>query len=519
MLEFSKFRFFIISAVVLISIYFSIPSFLYNINDLSFFPSKKINFGLDLKGGVSLTIEADIEKYIEEKFHLMSKKLKDDLSKKNIILKEWKENKLKVEFELVDSQNIDVAKKEVKKLIDPDVNLNYSNNKFHIYFDNTYIEKLSSEVLKQSIEIINQRVDAIGTKELEMQTLGKDMILLQVPGIYDTEEIKKIIGKTARLTFHMVKNTDITKLTDSERMSIILNSQILPLANNKGQLVVDSSHAMSGDMLEDVNVVQGQLGEPVIKFRLSSLGREIFSDLTTKNTGKMLAIVLDGKIISAPMIKDPILSGDGIITGDFSNESATELVMLLRSGALPIPLKFVEERVVGPTLGLKAVKDGIKACTVGAILVLSIMIIYYKFFGIIANIALLINFFMIVSVMVLFDSTLTLPGIAGVVLTLGMAVDANVLIFERIKEELKDGKSTLHALDRGYKFAFGTILDSNITTILAAIVLYIFGSGPIKGFAITLIIGILCSMFTSISVTKLLITIWYRSKKPNTIKK
>ena len=232
---------------------------------------------------------------------------------------------------------------------------------------------------------------------------------------------------------------------------------------------------------------------------------------------KMLAIVFDEKIISYPMINEPILGGEGNISGNFTTESASELALLLRAGSLPVPLEITEERLVGPTLGIESIKAGIKACVIAAILVFLIMLVYYKFFGLVANIALIINFIMMIGVLSIFNATLTLPGIAGIVLTLGMAVDANVLIFERIKEELKKGMLPLHALHNGYHYAFITIFDSNTTTILAATVLYIFGTGPTKGFAITLIVGILCSMFTSISVTKLIISLWYKIKKPKKI--
>jgi preprotein translocase subunit SecD len=231
----------------------------------------------------------------------------------------------------------------------------------------------------------------------------------------------------------------------------------------------------------------------------------------------MLAIVFDDKIISHPVINEPILGGEGIISGNMSPEVATDIALLLRAGALPVPLKIIEERLVGPTLGMESIKDGIKACIIAAFLVFVIMLGYYRFFGLIACVALIINFIMMISVLSIFGATLTLPGIAGIVLTLGMAVDANVLIFERIKEELKKGMVPLNALHNGYKYAFITIFDSNTTTIFVAIVLYIFGTGPTKGFAVTLIIGILCSMFTSVSITKAIITLWYRINKPKII--
>ncbi len=518
MLNFSKWKLTSIIIIILVSIYFSIPTFFYDAKKLPFFPDQKINFGLDLKGGVSLTIEADIEEYIKERFAIATEKLKIGLVEEGIKFKDWEQKGGELKFSLQKTDDVKGVIKKIKKFSDDEVDIRYSGNDVSVIFSNSYINKLKADVIKQSMEIIGRRVDVIGTKEIEIQTVGDDMILLQVPGLNDPKEIKTIIGKTARLTFHIVKSGISENLSEAEKIKLIINSKILPFENGKGVLVVENMPVMTGDMLSSANVDYGMMGEPVIKFRLDSLGREIFADITTKNHGKMLAIVLDNKIISAPVIREPILSGDGVISGKFTPESATELALLLRAGALPVPLKIAEERVVGPTLGFESIKAGVKACIVATILVLIIMVGYYRFFGLIANFALIINFVMIISVLAIFNTTLTLPGIAGIVLTLGMAVDANVLIFERIKEEIKKGRTVLVALHNGYKFAFATIFDSNTTTVAAALVLYIFGSGPIKGFAVTLTVGILCSMFTSVTVTKIFITMWYRLKKPEIIK-
>ena len=519
MLNLSKWKLTSIIVIILVSIYFSVPTFFYGVKKLPFFPEQKINFGLDLRGGVSLTIEADIEGYMKEKFAIVAEKLKGKLIEERVKFKDWKQKDEELRFSLEESDDVNKIAKKIGEFIDyNEVTIKSSGNNIYMVFSNSYINMLKADVIKQSIEIISKRVDAIGTREVEIQTIGDDMILLQVPGLDDPKEIKKAIGKTARLTFHLVKAGISENLSEAERIKLIINSKILPFENGKGVLAVENIPVMTGDMLSAANVDYGMMGEPVIKFRLNNLGREIFADITTENHGRMLAIVLDNKIISSPVIREPILSGDGRISGNFTSESAAELALLLRAGALPVPLKIAEERVVGPTLGLESIKAGIKACIVAAIAVLVIMIAYYRFFGFIANFALVINFVMIISVLAIFGATLTLPGIAGIVLTLGMAVDANVLIFERVKEELKVGRTALTALHNGYKFAFVTIFDSNITTMVAALVLYIFGSGPVKGFAVTLTIGILCSMFTSVVVTKMFITLWYRIKRPEVIR-
>jgi preprotein translocase subunit SecD len=518
MLNFSKWKSAAILVIILLSIYFSIPTFFYDVKKIPGISAQKINFGLDLKGGVSLTIEADINEYIREKFSIVAEKLKTKFVEENIKFNNWEQKNEELRFSLENENDSSVIIKKIKQLIgDHELNIKSLNNNIHIAFDNAYISKLTAEVLKQSMEIINRRVDSIGNKEVEIQTIGENMILLQVPGLSNPEEIKSIIGKTARLTFHIVKSDASSNLSEAERIALIINSKILPLEGGHGALIIENTPAMTGDMLSFANVDYGAMGEPAIKFRLDSLGTEIFADVTTKNNGKRLAIVLDNKIISAPAIREPILSGEGRISGSFTAESAAELALLLRAGALPVPLKIIEERVVGPTLGLESIVAGVKACAFAATLVLIIMLVYYRFFGIIANLALLINFVMMISVLSIFGATLTLPGIAGIVLTLGMAVDANVLIFERVKEELKKGRTPLYALHNGYKFASATILDSNITSIAAGVILYIFGSGPIKGFAVTLVVGILCSMFTSVTVTKVFITIWYRLRNPKVI--
>ena len=520
MLNFSKWKLISIIIIILVSIYFFIPTFFYNVNLPSFFSEQKINFGLDLKGGASLTIETDIDDYIEERFAIVTGSLKDTLIKEKIQFKDWRQDRRELNFSLeeVESSTKNAIKKINQFVKSNELNIKNSGADFYVVFNNAHIDKMKSDAIRQSMEIITKRIDAIGTKEVEIQTVGDDMILLQVPGLDDPKEIKKIIGKTARLTFHLVKAGISDNLSEAEKIKLIINSKILPFENGKGMLVVENIPVMTGDMLSSVSVGHGAMGEPTINFRLGNLGREIFADITTKNHGKMLAIVLDNKILSSPVIREPILSGDGVISGNFTPESATELALLLKAGALPVPLKIVEERAIEPSLGFESIKAGVKACIVAAIAVLIIMVVYYRFFGLVANFALLINFVMIISVLAIFGATLTLPGIAGIVLTLGMAVDANVLIFERVKEELKKGRTVLTALHNGYKFAFSTIFDSNITTIVAALVLYIFGSGPIKGFAVTLNIGILCSMFTSVTVTKMLITIWYRIKNPKTLK-
>jgi preprotein translocase subunit SecD len=427
--------------------------------------------------------------------------------------------------------------------------------KFFILLPNSIVEEAKDNLLSQSLEIVRRRIDESGTKEIDLQRQGRDQILLQVPGIYDTTEIRSLLGQTAKLSFHFAlpevdvmfgervplgakailiaeshsarsdekeKNTsnkfaENTKQKNTEKSDSKDSSEKTGIgrAAPKARFVaVRIKPAMTGDMLLDARASMYE-GKNVVNFRLTNMGARIFADLTSKNVGKVLAIVLDDKVISLPGINEPILNGSGVISGSFTGQSANELAILLRAGALPAPLKIVEERTVGPTLGQDSITSGIHAIAIASVMVAIFMVLFYSFWGLFANFALIFNIIMILAVLGVMGATLTLPGLAGIALTLGMAVDANILIYERIREENKRGGAIISAIEGGYKRSFTTIIDSNFTTIAAAAVLYIFGTGPIKGFAITLTVGILCSLFTSISITKLLVALWYRLVKPS----
>ena len=344
---------------------------------------------------------------------------------------------------------------------------------------------INNSALKQSIEIVRRRIDEVGTKEPTILQRGEKRILVELPGLKDPERIKKLLGKTAQLNFRLV----------SENLEFGVDELISEIGE---KLKVSKRIVMSGENLVDAQPsIQNQQNEPTVSFTLDRLGAQKFGRSTTDNVGKRLAIVLDRKIISAPNINEPITSGNGMISGNFTFQEATDLALLLRSGALPTPLNVVEERSVGPDLGEESIKAGVISLVVGFILVILFMSYKYRIFGIIANIALIANLLMLVGILTILEATLTLPGIAGIILTVGMAVDANVLIFERIKEELKTEKSAIHAFDTGYSKAKITVLDANITTLIAAVILFAFGSGPVKGFAITLGIGIVTTLFSA----------------------
>ena len=365
---------------------------------------------------------------------------------------------------------------DYKKLEDNYIEINFS--KFGLL-------TINNSALKQSIEIVRRRIDDVGTKEPTILQRGEKRILVELPGLKDPERIKKLLGKTAQLNFRLV----------SENSEFGVDELISEIGE---KLKVSKRIVMSGENLIDAQPsIQNQQNEPTVSFTLDRLGSQKFGRATTDNVGRRLAIVLDGKIISAPNINEPITSGNGMISGNFTFQEATDLALLLRSGALPTPLEVVEERTVGPDLGEDSIKSGLISLIVGFVLVILFMFYKYRLFGLVANTALIANLIMLVGVLTILEATLTLPGIAGIILTVGMAVDANVLIFERIKEELKTEKSIIHAFDSGYSKAKITVLDANITTLIAAIILFAFGSGPVKGFAITLGIGILTTLFSA----------------------
>ena len=377
------------------------------------------------------------------------------------------------------------------------------------------VEKLAlnERTMKQSLEIIRRRVDEVGTREPTIQKQGERRILIQVPGIGSASELKTLIGTSAKLGFYPVlKQTSNSEEQGNGR------TQTLPAKDDKNIFyVLEKSPAVTGEELVDAQPTFDQNGQPAVSFRFNPGGARKFGNYTANNVGALFAIVLDGEGISAPQIREAITGGSGQITGNFSVEESSELSILLRAGALPAPMQFEEERTIGPELGQDSIDAGKIACIVAFSGILVFMFLSYGLFGIFANIALIINVTLIFGLLSIIGATLTLPGIAGIVLTIGMAVDANVLVFERIKEELKVNKSPYRAIELGYERAFSAILDANITTFIAALILFLMGSGPVRGFSITLGLGIITSVFTAIYVTRLLLAIWFDRTRPKTI--
>ncbi|MBL3705058.1 protein translocase subunit SecD [Sulfitobacter sp. BDSS02] len=367
--------------------------------------------------------------------------------------------------------------------------------------------------VRQALEIIRRRIDAVGTREPTIQRQGADRILIQVPGIGSASELKEIIGTTARLTFNPV----ISRGGDPEA-NAGPGEMVVPSLDEEGQYyTIETAPVVSGDELVDAQPSFDQNGRPAVNFRFNTTGARKFGDYTLENIGQPFAIVLDDEVISAPVIQSHIPGGSGIITGRFTVEESTNLAVLLRAGALPAELTFLEERTIGPELGQDSIDAGKIATAVAFAAVLVFMVLSYGLFGIFANIALILNIVILFAALSLMGATLTLPGIAGIVLTVGMAVDANVLIFERIREELKTARGPARAIELGYEKALSAILDANITTFITAVILFVMGSGPVRGFAITLGLGILTSVFTAIFVTRLLIVMWFERRRPKTI--
>ncbi len=513
MLNFSKINIFFI---YLIFFFISIFSLLNLQNKNSQIIEKKVNLGLDLQGGSYLLLEINSDSLVEEKIQSKVIPIKKLLKDNNLNYSNFQIKNKSLNFRVSDTEKFELlfySKKE--NLVNPYLE-NYrthelefkklENNYFEVFFSKYGLLTINNSALKQSIEIVRRRIDDVGTKEPTILQRGEKRILVELPGLKDPERIKKLLGKTAQLNFRLVSDNSEFGVDE--------------LISETGEtLKISKRIVMSGENLIDAQPsIQNQNNEPTVSFTLDRLGAQKFGRATTDNVGKRLAIVLDGKIISAPNINEPITSGNGMISGNFSFQDATDLALLLRSGALPTPLNVVEERTVGPDLGEDSIKSGILSLIVGFILVIFFMFYKYKIFGLIANTALIANLLMLVGVLTILEATLTLPGIAGIILTVGMAVDANVLIFERIKEELKTEKSIIHAFDSGYTKAKITVLDANVTTLIAAIILFAFGSGPVKGFAITLGIGIITTLFTAYFLARHLTSIIVLRNKNKEIK-
>ena len=512
MLYFSKIRIIVIVVLTIILVYLTASNFFKFDDNLI---NKKINLGLDLQGGSYLLLEIDnkpvIKQRLQNKLSSLRKYFKDENYKfRNLKIINNETISFELDKDFVEKFTSILEDKEsninpyYQRFKTHEFNFNVENNLFNLQYSKYGLIEIKNTSLDQALEIVRRRIDEVGTNEPNILKRGSDRILVELPGLDDPMRIKSLLGKTANLTFRFVVQNDEPSF----------GSEKLLFEDGSEEAIVSKRIIISGENLLDAKPqMDNQSNQTVVQFTLDRVGAKRFAKATTSGVGKRLAIVLDGEIISAPVVRDAIVGGSGIISGDFTFQSATDLALLLRSGALPAPLNIIEERTVGPGLGQDSINSGILALVIGFFLVIFFMLFKYRIFGLIANIALITNLFLLVGILTLFEGTLTLPGIAGIILTVGMAVDANVLIFERIKEEIKTEKNNILAFDSGYNRSKTAVIDANITTLISAIILFFLGSGPIKGFSITLGVGIFTTLFSVYFIARLLTSLYVTRNK------
>jgi len=534
MLQFSPIRTAVIFIVAVLGILFMLPNLLPKdvVNSLPDpLPKQQIVLGLDLQGGSHLLLQVNREDIISERIRDVRREARSVLANENGIGNIITTEGTTLAIELTDPARTEEARAAIEGLQTAVSNTVFGNGtgvnelafgetedgRLTITLTDEGIAQRMSSLVTQSIEVIRRRIDELGTTEPTIQRQGQDRVLVQVPGFDDSARLKDLISRTARLTFHLVYPS--MSAAQAQAQGLPSGTMILPSNDGTGDELIYEEVALGGESLVDSQPsFDPQTSQPIVTFRFDTRGAITFGEITSENVGRRFAIVLDNEVITAPVINSAITGGSGQIQGSFTAESANDLAVLLRAGALPATLDIIEERSVGPSLGADSVSAGLLAGIVGAIAVITFMIIAYGTFGVFANIALILNVTIILGALSMLGATLTLPGIAGIVLTVGMAVDANVLIYERIREEMTEGRSVYQAIEAGFQRAMGTILDANITTLIAAVILFFLGSGPIQGFSVTLALGILTTLFTAYLVTLFIIGRWYAWKRPKTLK-
>ncbi len=524
MLDFPKWKIWAVTLPILIGILLAIPSMMPASEAAKlpgWMPDARINLGLDLAGGSHLLLEADSLDASKQRLAVKEEEITTDLRRSDprIEIGDVSTAEGRVSFMVRDSAQVDAAVERMRALSQP-VGLSGSRDWDVRVVDTNRIELVptkdgNARALKDAMtvarDVVRRRIDPQGTKEVTVISQGESRILVQVPGVEDPEALKALIGQTARLEFKLVDLDADPNLVAQGRAPA--GSQVLPMVDG-GAIAVKRRVMVSGDQLVKAGQVFDENGAPAISFTFNNAGAKRFARVTQNNVGKPFAIILDNKVLSAPNIQTPILGGQGQITGNFTVESANALAIALASGQLPVELNVIEERTVGPDLGADSIRLGIIGSIVAAAAVMGFIFLTYGAFGIFANIALVLNLFLILGVMAVFNATLTLPGIAGFVLTVGAAVDANVLINERIREEMRRGRKVIDAIDNGFKEASTAIFDANVTNVIAGALMFYFGSGPVRGFAVVLMIGIITSYFTAVSVTRMLVALWLRRARP-----
>jgi protein-export membrane protein SecD len=533
MLYFARWKIALILLIVLAGLVVAVPN-LFAAQTVaswpSWLPQRQIVLGLDLRGGAHLLLEVDRRSLVEERVETLLSDIRQTLRAERIGYVNLQARDRAVSLRLRDPADADRAAQALRPLTDPiqsgglfgqgtisEVALERSGDRLTATVTDEGVEARLSSAVEQSLSVLGRRLDALGTTEPSIQRQGTDRILVQVPGLDDTRQLKDILGQTARMTFHL--ECPEGNISDALQSRPPPGCQIAESAEQEeSPMLIESRPRLSGDDLVDAQpAFDQQSNQPIVTFRFNSRGGSTFGRLTQENVGRRFAVLLDDKVITAPVIRTPILGGSGQIEGNFTTESANSLAVLLRAGALPADLVIIEERTVGPSLGRDSIEAGQMAALIGLAAVIVFMLSVYGLLGVFANLALFANIVLLLGTLTLLGATLTLPGIAGIVLTIGMAVDANVLIFERVREEARLGRSAINAIEAGFSRALGTILDANITTLIAAFALFALGSGPIRGFAVTLSVGILTTIFTAFMLTRLMVALWVRSTRPKTV--
>ena len=527
MLDFPRWKTWSISLVILIGILFAIPSMLpadLKARYPTWLPSATINLGLDLAGGSQLLLEADQADAAKQRLQAMEDQVATELRRTpRVEIGDVSTGGGRVSFLVRDPTQVDTAVERLRAITQP-VALTGSRDWDVQVMDSTRIvltptqsgsQRAMRDAMSVARDVVRRRIDPQGTKEITVINQGTDRILVEVPGVEDPEALKSLIGQTARLEFKLVDLTADPNQVAQGRAPA--GSQVLPMVEGGGNIAVKRRVMVSGDQLIDAKQTFDQDGRAVVSISFNTAGARRFGRVTQENVNKPFAIILDDKVLSAPNINEPILGGQAQISGNFTVETANQLAVSLASGKLPVKLNVIEERTIGPELGKDSIQKGILASVVATFAVILFMLVTYGRFGVYATMALIVNALLILGIMAVFNASLTLPGIAGFVLTIGAAVDANVLINVRIREEQRRGRKTLDAIEHGYSEASTAIFDANITNVIAAVLMWYFGSGPIRGFAVVLMIGIVTSVFTAVNFTRMLVALWVRRKRPRVL--
>jgi protein-export membrane protein SecD len=521
-----------VAALIIFAVLWSVPNILpanVRAGIPDWLPKNTMSLGLDLRGGSYLLLEVDVAGVNRERLETLRADLRTALRRERVGYTGLELRNNSVTLRVTDAARADQARTIINNLANPggtlfgvttqQYDILQNGPDFTVRLNEGYLRNLATQTVAQSIEVVRRRIDELGTREATIQMQGQDRILVQVPGLEDPEELKRILSTTAKMTFRLVDvNGDVQAALQGR---IPIESELLyETGPNQQQvpMLVQRRVMVSGDRLTQASPSFDQRnGQPVVSFRFDARGAREFGDVTRTNVGRPFAIVLDNKVISAPVIQEPILGGSGQISGNFTVQAANDLAVLLNAGALPAALRVIEERTVGAELGADSVSAGGQASILGLVAVVIFMLASYGLFGGFAAIGLFVNMLLLIAVLTALQATLTLPGIAGIVLTMGMAVDANVLIYERIREEMHAGKTLVAAIDTGFRRAMSAIIDSNLTTLLAALILFQLGSGPVRGFAVTLGLGIITSFFSAIMVTRLIVVLWMRRARPKAL--